>query len=400
MSSAIRTRIPSILYLILSLSGFSLSLIGGIGFLVFGLLQSQSNTPGSLLYSTLVIGWGSLLMASLLIPGLALAVRRLLHDIPDQGYKTDRGWTILPAVALWGILLGIGALVYQKPGLCWFILPLITPLLISMAFLIWQKLGSNKRWAKNKQTVWSLIGVNILVTPTLIIIIEMILLIVMGTLIGIIIVTNPDTLQQFKVLILELQQTSPTITPEELQEMLKVFLNNPWIVSSIFFMMSFLIPLAEEFFKPIWLWFFKKDITPTQGYFYGLISGGAFGLFESIGYMVNTTNDQWLIMAASRSLTVLLHMVTSGLTGWGMAKAWRTHRFAPAIQTFLAAVLIHGIWNFFGIISGFAEIIQPANMLNQTLLALSPASSYIIGTLAVGILATLIGFRLSLSHQK
>lgn len=387
----------SILYLIFGASIFILSLLIAAASLVFGIVQLQSDTPNDVIYSLFMAGFTSLVIAVLVLPGVVFAVRRLMSGRRDAGFLPERKWTFIPLLLIYGTLLGIGAYAAPRENLELFIVPVVTPLLLAIAYWILQKLGSRKDYATSRQAYWSLFGVNLVLTPMVIIFVELLIMIAGGVLLMISIAANPDFMEMLQQMLGNLQSFDPA-KPEQALEYIKPLFENPWLVGGTILLLSFFVPLVEEFFKPIWLWVFKHDITVPRGYLYGLVSGGAFALFESAGYLANPLHAEWLMGLIGRSGTILLHMVTAGITGAGMAKWWQTKRFAPAFFGYLAAVLIHGLWNFFGIATGFSTILPKNNALNQTIHALSPIAPYVLGSLVFLMFVILIAN--SIKHAR
>ena len=102
---------------------------------------------------------------------------------------------------------------------------------------------------------------------------------------------------------------------------------NPVVIFLGFATISVLVPIIEESFKPLGVWFLSgQKITPAQGFGFGVLSGAAFGLFENLG---NTSGagTGWALLTTSRISTLLLHSFTAGLVGWALASAWTQRRF-------------------------------------------------------------------------
>jgi RsiW-degrading membrane proteinase PrsW (M82 family) len=84
------------------------------------------------------------------------------------------------------------------------------------------------------------------------------------------------------------------------------------------------------------------------------VSGAAFALFENLGYVSEV--DSWSTLVLARIGTAIMHMVTAGLTGWALAKAWQDRSYLRLGFAYLAAVVIHGIWNAIAILYGIASL--------------------------------------------
>jgi len=54
--------------------------------------------------------------------------------------------------------------------------------------------------------------------------------------------------------------------------------------------------------------------------------------------------------------TGLLHIVTTGPVGWGIASALREKRWLRLLLTFAAAVALHGLWNLMAVMVGVSTL--------------------------------------------
>jgi hypothetical protein len=60
--------------------------------------------------------------------------------------------------------------------------------------------------------------------------------------------------------------------------------------------------------------------------------------------------------------TSAIHILTAGLTGWGLVLAWRQGRFGRLALAYLGAVALHAAWNGMVIAQALAEIL-PADQV-------------------------------------
>jgi hypothetical protein len=75
--------------------------------------------------------------------------------------------------------------------------------------------------------------------------------------------------------------------------------------------------------------------------------------------------------------------------GWAIVKAWQDRRILNLIVTYLAAVLIHGIWNGSVVGAGISAVSDMVNETNFTV-TIMPAMVCGISTLVAGMLFILL----------
>ena len=125
---------------------------------------------------------------------------------------------------------------------------------------------------------------------------------------------------EFKPLLMTVQ-TQLMLNPQDFSIIMKQvgsLLQKPGVLTSSFFLVVILIPLLEEMFKPLVLWFFvKRDWSPSEGFTAGLVCGAAFALVESVLSIVSVPQDTWLMTLVGRIGTGLLHTLTTGDDGLG-----------------------------------------------------------------------------------
>jgi RsiW-degrading membrane proteinase PrsW (M82 family) len=168
-------------------------------------------------------------------------------------------------------------------------------------------------------------------------------------------------------------------------------LNNPTAIFLILLFLSVIVPLIEEAFKPIGVWFLVgRDPTPMDGFAAGIISGTGYALFENLGNI--SLGLSWSTVVLARIGTSVLHIFTAGLIGYTLALAWKENRYLRLGVAYLSAVLIHGIWNALTVLSTIAGLGMDDSILPYYLL---PTGGIALVALASGLFVLLI-----LSNRK
>ena len=121
-------------------------------------------------------------------------------------------------------------------------------------------------------------------------------------------------------------------------------------------------PIVEEFVKPLVMLRnseVKKEIDEVEdGIVYGAACGLGFGATENVAYGLSEEalaagiGGIFLIIVLRTFSSILLHLITTSFTGYGIAKYQvEGESFGVVIKYYLLAVLIHAGWNAMAISS-------------------------------------------------
>jgi hypothetical protein len=194
---------------------------------------------------------------------------------------------------------------------------------------------------------------------------------------------SPDQYHELSHLVEQLQTINQS--PEAILPVIQPYLENPLIAFGVLLFMAGIVPMLEEALKPIGVWLLlKRHLTPVEGFTAGLISGAGFALVESLGYASNG-GQGWFSSVLLRAPTALMHILTCGLTGWGLTKAVSFRQLRWFFAGYGGAVAIHGLWNGLTITAAGIALIYPDQ----------PSAVAIAGLALLGLLA-LLGFVLLL----
>jgi hypothetical protein len=151
----------------------------------------------------------------------------------------------------------------------------------------------------------------------------------------------------------ELLQRLQYAPPNE-QTILRIlgpYVMRPATLLAVLFVAAGIVPLIEETLKPIGLWLLAgRCLTPAEGFTGGILSGAGFALFENLGN-ASIGGEGWSTLVTVRISTVLLHVLTTGLTGWALASAWSEKRYLRLGLAFAISVVLHGLWNGMAVLS-------------------------------------------------
>ena len=371
----------------LLLAGFGLLLLitTAVTTFVFGMFSVITEGIESLgAFSMMALSWNAGIMFLLLIPMLINVILNLLG-------KDSLVWPVrlhlkasTVALLLWPLLFWVGTMLAERGELAWALLP---PLQILLIFIpLWWLIEMGLRFLKmdHSHTEWSVIGVSMLVTPSIMIFIELLAFGLAFIAFFIWAATQPEVLSELQQFGLRIAN-APLENPEVLERILTPYLQKPGVIAGALIMVSGVIPFIEEIFKPLALWFLiPRKLSPREGFALGMVSGAVFALIESLGNLVNPLADMWWTVILGRLGTGLLHTLTSALVGWGIASAWTHRRVLRLCLAYLGAVALHAVWNSFALLMGFSPLLVPsaASGLSGLYSQVSTAAPYVLGGLS------------------
>lgn len=360
----------------LALASF-ISLFGGTGNAAAEMISSFSF--GFLTLLLLACGWFVLEKAR----GVAAA---------DQPYQFPLPvWlmAVIPIVTVFSILFGGLATLAELPWLNWITLPVLTLLVIIPP--IWLLFGIaaygldlGPRWR-----FFSVLSMSLTVSPVIMIFLEIFILVGMlaaGAIYAAI--AQPEVVGELETLAGLMNEN---MSEEAMFALIAPYVTNPAVIAFGIGYIALLVPLIEELFKPLAVWLIGRRLeSPAQGFALGALSGAAFALFESLNASADGTMS-WAVIVTARTGTSVLHMLTSGLVGWGIASAVTQRRFGRLFAAYGAAVLIHGIWNAAAAGLGIAALGESVGK-PEWLFNVAPALACGLMTLGTGVIALLFAF--------
>jgi hypothetical protein len=377
-----------LILIVLGLSASSALLVAfGMGVNSIIVLFAEKGDAVGQMISAFAFGF---LGAALLLCCWFVLQKTMGHERAETRLKLKlEGWQVAAVIGLAVISVGIGATVVSTEvmWLAWFILPALTIIVIVPPIWLLFGIGSREIELGQRWRFFSIFGLGMTLGPLAIIVAEIILLAGAIILAAIyIVVWQPDFVQQLARLGMTLQN----VTDEEtILNLLVPYISSPSVIVAALMFVAVLVPLIEELFKPLAVWLFARRIeSPAQGFALGLLSGAAFALVESLNASGAGT-ETWPVIVTVRAGTSMLHIMASGLVGWGIVSAFRERRILRLFVAYFSAVLLHGIWNACAVGAGFSlvgEVIGKPEWLFNVL----PAMAGGMFVLIVGMFALLI----------
>lgn len=393
-----RAKFYTIAQAVISSLGLLISFTISFLFFMMAITGYLSNPQTIQQTSTImVIAWASLLIGFLFAPGLVYSFLRLQRKpapkIPNIWKKSLS--LVLIIVWLLSLIITLISSNWSWTGLlnAIFVVPLVT---IPLYFLI--GIGSNKLSTGSANRTWGIAGFNFFITMPLILVIEIIVFAIVLFVAGFWLMNQPDLFGQ--IMQYSQQFSEGQLDPQIAEAFLITLFKNPAVFNGIIFIIAFLVPLIEELFKPMALWFLAgKKLTPSQGFVGGLIAGACFATLETLGAIGSPTDSSWFLLLIGRMGTGLLHVTLSGLVGWGLASAFYNRNWGRFLWNYFSAVLLHGLWNLFALLSGITPLLPVSDSIDSFPVILSQIGPVVLLSLALINFGILIRSNLILKQQ-
>ncbi len=332
-----------------------------------------------------------LVIAVLLLPSGVLALLRLMgKPLPRIGVHDGLRFA-MTMMLVWPPVLLAGWWVTRQDSLVRLLLPFLQIIAIGIPVAWLVEIGRHGLSGGSGQRLWGVFDFSLLITPAFILMLEVatMLALVVGFIVWM--SAQPALAAQLTALFEQMQAVG---TDEEaILELLRPYLRQPAVIAAILGLVAVIMPLIEEMFKPLALWFIAGRLRlPAEGFVAGLICGGAFAFVENLGFAISTVDDSWVVLVSARVGSALLHVITTGLVGWGVAQAALQRRYLRLVGLYFLAVSLHGAWNFLGVLSGVASTFPVAdNMFGipARTAGLLPVALVVLGVIFFAILVGL-----------
>lgn len=366
-----------------------ISALGVLYFLIQALslsafwLISRVNYQGDLT-QTISMGllvWSSILSALCLLPAFLLSLYQLRGQAIPRWLDTRRPairkivmWIILA----WPVLVFMGWLVADRPSLAIFLLGPINVLVAGLPVLWIYNAAQSKLEGGSQLRKWRIFGFSLTLMPVLVILFELLALLILGGFGGLWLAFRFSVDPQFEQQVMEvLSQLMPLGNDlDAILAYLEPYIQQPPVIFWALAIFGGIMPMIEEIIKPLALWTLAgRKISSQEGFVGGLLCGAGFALIENVLYFTTAIMaEDWLFLAVGRAGTGVLHMLASGLVGWGLARAWRDGKWVFLGLTTLGAFILHGLWNALSLVLGVLPLYILGNepSLGQTLLFYVP----------------------------
>jgi hypothetical protein len=355
---------------------------------IFAILGSLTNSPDISVNATSIkaSGIAMALFALLCVPSIVTSIHRI-RGLETRVFSLSR-WMLPVGGGLLLVWAGLVYLGYRLHPQIW--APALTGLMnvvvVLLPVVIWVIVGGHGLKLKSTQRGWGVYNFSQFVSVSLSMIVEIGALILAMIAAGIWLSGQAEFLPYIQQIQSQGMLTDQTIT--SLISDLSPLIKTPFLYAIIIGALCMVTPMIEEFIKPLAIWFFAgKELTPSEGFFMGLVCGAGFALSESL-LMMSGAAGAWTSTVIGRAGTSLLHVTTPAIIGWAMAKSWHDGKYLRVSLAYLGTIVLHGIWNFFALLMGLNSVVLPIE--SDLIRSLMPISKWVLCGLAVVMVAVLL----------
>jgi RsiW-degrading membrane proteinase PrsW (M82 family) len=281
----------------------------------------------------------------------------------------------------------LGYLIQTGPDWSQYFLP-VFHVLANGASIVWVlNLARRKFPPDSAQRSWGAFGTGLTLTPVITFLIEVLILLIIGIFWLFLIQASPELEQDIIYLANLINESS--IDSEISTRWIGEFVSRPEVTGTILLYLSFLIPLVEELLKPLAVYFLmRRKLQPWEGFVLGATAGAGFALFENL--TIGAGVETWTFVTLTRVGTAAIHILTTGLIGWGLASAVTEKKYGRLAGSFIASVTLHGVWNGLNIITALVEFPSYQDQISPFLLNFATYSPAGLILLALGSMVGLL----------
>lgn len=323
----------------------------------------------------------TLTMAVLCLPAVFYGGGSVFGRTPRSKGRPDRRWLYL--ALLFPVSIITGYLAYERGIVAGLIGPvshlLAAGLPVLVAVVVIRRLGpevpERRAWGQFLAGLW--------ITPAGALTLELLTLVPTAAVLVIGLRSSIDFNSLGDLII----GPDPLSSPEYLS-LLQGLILKPWVIIIVLSYVAFMVPVIEEGLKSIAVWpFLGGGLTPAEAFLSGTLAGAGYALFEAM--YLTQPGQGWVETMLARVGATFVHMLTAGISSWGLVQGFRYRKWERCVTAVLTAILIHGLWNASAVGIGISAVAEEAG--------LSPGAGGIwplVGTVGVGLLAIIGGVAL------
>jgi len=328
-------------------------------------LARPVNAPDVL--QAMVLAGSVALVGALSLPALHSSLASLRGTAVRVGGPRSLGtWQVLILIVAWLGACWLAQAVIDDRIWKW-AAPALHVLAIGAPVYLWGRLAAGGLSLGSRVRSWGLLVAGMWFSTGLAMFVELALAVLGLAAAGVYVMLHPDQ-------VLSLQQLSHALAGVAgLSDALTVL--QPWLDRPVVFLAALVVfagvtPIIEEAAKSVAIWGIVDRLgEPADGFVAGALIGAGFGLVE--GLLASASPDPfWAFTLGVRGGSSVMHIAAASFAGYGIASFRRTRRFASLLGGYLAAILLHGLWNASVVIMGFGGLHISAGLTDSNWIGL------------------------------
>lgn len=353
--SSTRSHIPSLLSALLFIVGaltfFSVALL--VAATALGTFFAGETVGAQETIIMTVSGFQSLILIAAAIVSIQRFLQKPFAEKDASINISTRH--VLASLFLAATALVVGYQVVKSETANWFLLPILTLPAVVLPLFVILGLGIRGIPLGTRWQAWNVFGLAMTLAPFILVFLELFAILVIAVIVVAVLMSQPGFEAQIQYLSTQMYSLDPQSL--EAQDLIAPYLVKPGVIGVSLVYFALIVPLLEELFKPLGVWFFANKLTsPAQGFALGALSGCAYGLIETFGVSAQTAD--WAGLLLTRIGTGALHITSSALMGAAIVYAVRERRYLRLLATYLLSVSLHGLWNTIAIFFAFGTIAE------------------------------------------
>lgn len=327
--------------------------------LAYSLMAPWLRPPGSAdvknedVTGAFVLVGGMLLVAGVLSATMMAALRALRGERePWSASAPMPWWAVLIGIAVWLGASATAQMLQERDALTWAI-PILHVVAIAIPIYVLTRLAIAGIGGGSRLRLWGTLTTSMVLGTAVAATVELALLLLCLAAGGMYLLMKPEQVIELQRMAIQLQRVAD---PQEVVGVMGPLLTSPLALVLALAAVSIATPVIEEIAKSIPVWALHDRLTRgSQGFWAGALAGAGFALFEGVMVSANT-NEGLAFILVLRAGSSLMHIVASGMAGWGIGAFRESGKGIRIAVGYATAMGVHSLWNALVVAIGYGSI--------------------------------------------
>jgi hypothetical protein len=299
----------------------------------------------------------------------------------------------LVLLLVWVAASILGQAVIDAGGPTWLASPLHVLAIGSPVYLV-ARLATGGLAGGTQLRMWGTLAASLVGSTGISALAEIALFLAGVSAVAVFLVQNPDQMLAVQGLLHDLSRVSGV---ENALAVLQPILVHPVALAAVLVTVCVVTPIVEEVAKSAAPWFIYRRLrTAAEGFWCGAVSGAGFALLEGLMASADTSGN-WTVIFLIRAWSSMMHILASGLAGWGIAAFRVTGRSSRLVAGYAFAIAIHALWNGAVVGVGYGGLRSAFSLAGPDVIAMA---AIVAGGLTLLILAVVLPAAILLFNRR